>query len=464
MKIYTKPNKITNPTRLLPRSEPIYPKNVTKHKFSFVTAAAIIIPIIALFVIVPSLLGTLATVLQPFFKAANFTVAGAVGSNSVKHEPELLKDAEGMTNILIVGIDTREKGSKLANTDTIILATYNSKSHEVSMVSFPRDLHVNYPNSPSFGKINATYALGEARKTGSGMEYLRTLIENISGQKIHYHAMIDLKGFATIIDQLGGIDVTVDTAFSGRYPTENYGWVNVNFAKGDVHLNGDMALKFARIRYASPGSEASDFARAKRQQKIIKAVIEKATKVETLQNPKTIIEILGSVAANIKVNRISMDDIAAGLIIMKEQGIPQTFSLVLDPSAGGSYGRLITTSSLEPAAGAKNWSQVTAFIKEYVHAPALVSQKPIICLYNAGRADYAKQVSAIKSRFYFTSVKDCGTFTADSSIVYNVGGQSFAGSARYLASQYAAGNFVEASDASVEAPRGKDSPISVVLK
>ncbi|MCC7304508.1 LCP family protein [bacterium] len=467
--------KNIDPTHLAPDDHTLVDKKATargtEKGFTFLglllKSVTVLIPVVIIIAIVPYGLTVSASVIQPFFKAANFTVNGeSTAFNSLKREPSLRKDANGMTNILIIGIDTRTKGSRLLNTDTIILATYNHKTNEVAMVSFPRDLNVNYPNTPSIGKINATYAYGEIKKSGSGMEYLRQLIESISGQKIQYHVMVDLKGFTTIIDQLGGIDVTVDTAFTGDYPTEKFGWITVNFKKGNDHMNGNRALQFARIRHAYPGVEASDFARARRQQKVIQGVIDKATKVETLQNTKKIFEIMGTVANNIKINRVTPEDVEAGLLILKEKGKPTTFSMVLDPGAGG-YARLIRRGAgylytLEPSAGRNNWTQVRAFIKDYAAAPGLVTLQKSVYVYNNGKENYSAVFTNIRNRFYYTDFYNGGSAKGlPKTGVYNIGGKSSASAAQYLATTYRI-PLVEA-DSTTSVPKPKGAAIVMVL-
>ncbi len=430
----------------------------------------IIIPLLLFAGAIPYGIYIGSAIIQPFFKAANFTITGNNGAfGTLKKKATLQKDGNNLTSILIVGIDTREKGSRLLNTDTIILASYNNASHKIAMVSFPRDLDVNYPNTPSIGKINATYYYGEQKRAGGGMDYLRTLIQNISGVPIQYYVMVDLKGFTTVIDQLGGVDVEVDTAFKGDYPTENYGWMKVTFAKGMQHMNGATALQYARIRHAYPGSEASDFARARRQQKIIQAVVDKATKMETLQNPKVIMEIIGTVANNIKFNKVTPEDIEAGLTILLEKGKPSMYSQVLDPAAGGRYGRLITRGSghlytLQPSAGRTNWSQVKAYLSDYAQDPTLVvGMGGSVCVYGAGKSDYKNTYKNMASRFYYAPIKDCGTIEKrDNNYVYNVGGENYASTAQFIAKVYGY-TYVDATNPEVDAPRPSGSVITIAV-
>lgn len=468
MKLTSIKKHSVNPTKLDTDDSPVNQKKRSPFVSGIVKVFAFLIPVGIIVALVPYLIMVSSAILQPFFKAANFTVNGnSAAFESMKREPTLRTDANGFTNALIVGIDTREKGSRLLNTDTIILASYNHKTNEVAMVSFPRDLTVNYPGTPSFGKINATYAYGELRKSGAGIEYLKQLIESISGQKIHYHVMVDLKGFTTIIDQLGGIEVSVDTAFSGDYPTPNHRWIRVTFPKGVNKMNGERALQFSRIRFAYPGSEASDFARARRQQKVIQAVVDKATKVETLQNTQAIFEIMSTVASHIKVNRVTPEDVEAGLSLLAKKGKPATFSLVLDPSAGGRYGRLITRGqstlyTIEPSAGRNNWSQVKAFLKDYAAFPGLVTLDKNVTVYNKGKENYLTVYNNLRNRYYYTNFVNGGTpKDLPEPGVYNIGGTSSETAAQYLATSQKLPYITV--DETISVPKPKDTAIVIVM-
>jgi anionic cell wall polymer biosynthesis LytR-Cps2A-Psr (LCP) family protein len=91
--------------------------------------------------------------------------------NPIKKNPELKKDSTGTyTAALLVGIDTRGEGSKLQNTDTIMVATYNHKTKNTAMISIPRDFHAEVPGQPGyFNKINGIYAKAEAIEDGHGL-------------------------------------------------------------------------------------------------------------------------------------------------------------------------------------------------------------------------------------------------------------------------------------------------------
>src|SRR3989344_9613899 len=216
-----------------------------------------------------------------------------------------LKETDGRTNILLVGIDKRSNvpysynvgnGTVHKNgflTDTIIVASLDTKTKKVSMFSIPRDLYVNVP---SFGKvkeyytkINALYSIGNNNNYSTGgIGLLTGKVEEITGLSIHYGVRIEFDGFRKSVDTLGGVDIVVDKTFDDySFPREgkedaicsdstfNCQVEHLHFDQGSTHMNGSLALKFVRSRKGTNG-EGSDFARATRQQKVLLAAKDKA--------------------------------------------------------------------------------------------------------------------------------------------------------------------------------------------
>lgn len=384
----------------------------------------------------------------PFFSSSSVLGVTNQEEGVFSARPEIKKDENGKTNVLLVGIDTREEGQIELNTDTIILASYDVETNRLAMISFPRDLAVTYPDSDVVGRINATYAYAENKKKNSGLEALQKLITQLSGQEIHYAAMIDLKGFTDVIDVIGGVDVYLDYDLSGLYPTANFGYERVNFTKGWNHFSGQQALKFSRLRKDMiPTSEEGDFARSIRQQKVIQSVVDKVSKTETLLNAKKIMELLGVVSKNIKTTKFGIDEIQTALLILKEKGRPTTHSSVLDLYAGGSAYRLIDVVNanpylLGPRLGMGNWGEIQGYIKEYFLEPALVTTDKKIAVYHVTDSARKQELLAkMTKRHYFVKIVDAGTLsmpeaTQLSGKVYAVGGKKYESTAKFLAKEY----------------------------
>lgn len=333
-------------------------------------------------------------------------------------DPELEKDSSGKyTNLLIVGVDTREK-TDLLNTDTLILASYNHESKDIVMISIPRDFNVGINGNTWFNRINSVYASAEKRTAGSGMMALRKSIEEVTGTEIQYHAMVDFNGFVKIIDAVGGVDINVENSFTDYQYPDGYSYKTISFKAGPQTMDGQTALEYARSRHSQQNNEGSDYSRAKRQQKVIVALQEKILNTSTLTNPKAIMEIFASVANNIKVSEFTIDDIQAGLNLAKDfqDNNGRSYSLVLDPSAGnysliavkigsnGAYG-------IQPKLGLGQYTDIKEYVQLFLLHPQLYSEKATVYVYNVGLGaqEANKKVAELKKAYPYLRITYSGT-------------------------------------------------------
>jgi LCP family protein required for cell wall assembly len=197
-----------------------------------------------------------------------------------------LKSEDGRINILLLGAGGgNHDGPDL--TDTMILASLPATgSGNIYLISLPRDIYLDSLND----KINAAYQQGEEKKPGSGLVLAKAVVGQITGLPVHYAVKIDFSVFSTIIDLLGGIDVEVENSFTdkmypiagrendlcgGQDPQYLCRYEEISFTKGLNHMDGATALKFARSRHSEDLVEGTDFARSRRQQKIIAAIKQK---------------------------------------------------------------------------------------------------------------------------------------------------------------------------------------------
>lgn len=195
------------------------------------------------------------------------------------------KKTDGRVNILLLGKgDAIHDGPNL--TDSMMVASYDIAAKKISLISLPRDIW----SSTLEEKINAAYAFGEAKKKGGGMILAKSEIGAIVDLPIHYSVVIDFDKFKDTINLLDGLDVTVENSFTdNEFPIKGKEndlcnmsagkedieykcrYETISFEKGLQHMDGETALKFARSRHATD-DEGSDFARGKRQQKILSAL------------------------------------------------------------------------------------------------------------------------------------------------------------------------------------------------
>ncbi|HOK59703.1 MAG TPA: LCP family protein [Candidatus Dojkabacteria bacterium] len=373
-------------------------------------------------------------------------------------EPELKKDSTGAyTNILIVGIDTRTK-LKTFNTDVIIVASYNHKTKDVVMISIPRDFctKVN-PSKTSYGKINSAYSIYEAKEKGSGLEGLKGIVEEITGMEIQYYTMINFNGFVELVDAVGGLYINVENSFTDyKYPAETgYGTQTISFKAGPQLMDGDTALKYARSRQSQQNGEGSDYARAKRQHKVIDAFIKKLLSTETLLNPNKVMSLLTSIQDNIKVSEFTIDDIQAGVNVLKslssESSTSSTYSFVLDPTIGNysliSHQPSCGEYNIGPKEGLGRYTKLGEYINLALSYPALYSENPSIYSYDTGLGyqNTKTKTEELKTRFKYLDIRFQGTKFNDKegTYIYSNTTDKFSKSVDILASYLKTNNKVK---------------------
>lgn len=275
----------------------------------------------------------------------------------------LKSDSAGRTNILLLGVgDEDHSGSTLS--DTMIIVSYDAKTKYLAMFSIPRDLYVQIPNY-GYTKINSAHAYGEEYKVpGGGPSLAKQTVEKTFDLTIHYYVRVDFSGLQKIVDALGGVTVDVENSFCDyAYPTERKGDTStVCFTKGQQNMNGTKALQYSRSRHAY-GVEGSDFARSKRQQRVLLAIKEKALSANTVFNPKKVLEIIEALGDHIKTD-FQISEIATLFDISKEINADKIISKNFDNS---SEGMLVSSSDtaagyiLQPKTG--NFKEIQEFIK-----------------------------------------------------------------------------------------------------
>ncbi len=171
---------------------------------------------------------------------------------------EEVEESTGVTNILLIGQDTRTSGTR-ERSDSMILISINSDTDSVNMISFMRDLYVQIPGY-SDNRINASYQFG-------GAELLDEVIEKNFGVSIDYNVEIDFDGFQDVIDLLGGVDITLTSTEASYFQKAGY-----SVSEGSNHVYGEFALVYARTRYVSTATEANDFGRTQRQRAVITSI------------------------------------------------------------------------------------------------------------------------------------------------------------------------------------------------
>jgi cell envelope-related function transcriptional attenuator common domain len=171
-------------------------------------------------------------------------------------------------NILMVGEEAINDGIR-GRTDSIMIATVDSKTNKLKLTSIMRDLYVQIPGY-SDNKINAAYHNG-------GMPLLMDTLKKNFNLEVDGYVLVNFDSFESVIDELGGVEVTLSDTEARYLNRTNYisNPSNRRVHAGTQTLNGNQALGYARVRYVPNGDQANDFGRTSRQRKVLNAIFEK---------------------------------------------------------------------------------------------------------------------------------------------------------------------------------------------
>lgn len=315
-------------------------------------------------------------------------------------DQKLLGEESGQINILLLGIGGEGHDGPYLS-DTIMLAQIKPETNTVSLVSIPRDFEVTLPEGYGKQKINAAFAYGlgkERNDFNSAGLWARQQVEKISGLTIPYFAVLDFNGFKKAIDIVEGVEVNIETTFTdAEYPNSTFGYLPPQtFKQGLEVMNGERALIFARSRHGN-NNEGSDFARSKRQKKIIEAFKTKALSLNLISDSSTLNNLLGVFADHFHTN-ISPAEILHLYKLTKEEKISRIFSSSLDPATQ------LVCDGKNPDTGAyivfvcpnKTPQDIYTFFKNSLSVQNLSEEKPVIWLGNS--TDSLQKYTAAEKR------------------------------------------------------------------
>ena len=189
-------------------------------------------------------------------------------------------------NVLITGSDSRVGIEENARSDVNMVVTINPTTNTILLTSIPRDYYVTTVCDAADGCANGS--LDKITHTGmTGVNTTKKTIESLFGIEINYTVKVGFETVTRIVDALGGVDVYVEPGYAvpellhggGRGVTE--GW---------NHLDGELALAYARERYAYL---EGDRQRTKNQQQVVMGIIDKMTSGSVLANYADLMDALG---------------------------------------------------------------------------------------------------------------------------------------------------------------------------
>ncbi|MGM9917948.1 MAG: LCP family protein, partial [Lactimicrobium massiliense] len=205
---------------------------------------------------------------------ASYTIASSSNSRS---------DTNTLTShpfaIFIGGNDEEGQLYTEGRTDVDMIVTVNPSTHQIAIVSFPRDSYI--PN-PAYG-TNAYDKL-----THLGVSGIQNTLDGLNSylgldDVIDHYVIVNFTTFRTIIDAIDGVDVYNPYAFGYSYDPDIW------FDQGSIHLDGDEALCYVRERHNLPDG---DFGRTMHQQIVMKAIIEKLTSASVVVHLESLLKSL----------------------------------------------------------------------------------------------------------------------------------------------------------------------------
>ncbi|SEO24733.1 transcriptional attenuator, LytR family [Amphibacillus marinus] len=205
-------------------------------------------------------------------------------SGSDLREDQVNPDVDDVS-ILFVGVDqgaARQEryGEVRGLSDALILATFNKEEKSVKMLSIPRDSYVYVPGMEQYTKINHAHSNG-------GIKYTIDTVENLFDVPIDYWVRVNFDAFIDIVDTLDGIQV--DVPYELQEMDSNDSKNAIHLLPGQQWLNGEEALALARTRKLD-----NDIERGKRQQEIIRAIVDRAVSINTLFNLENLMQAVGN--------------------------------------------------------------------------------------------------------------------------------------------------------------------------
>ncbi len=196
-------------------------------------------------------------------------------------------------NILVLGIDNSghphagnfTPAEALAgNSDTMLLVRLIPQTHQINILSIPRDTLVHIPgygvgNTYGFDKIN------DANLRGGAKIAVKTVSQLLSDIPIDHYVRLDTEGFIHLADTLGGVEINIPKAMDYEDHTQD---LYIHFSPGRQKLNGQHLQEYVRFRH----DELGDIGRVERQQEVMKAIVRTFVQPSTLTKLPSLLQVI----------------------------------------------------------------------------------------------------------------------------------------------------------------------------
>ncbi len=345
--------------------------------------------------------------------------AGAAGLQENVDPTALNGEGDGRVNILLLG-----KGGPGHDapdlTDTILVASIDPIQYEASLLSIPRDLWVSSDQGNT--KINAVYANAkyavlngapienqEEKAEEAGFNAIESAVEQSMGIPIHYHMMIDFKGFERAVDTVGGVEIDVSEPLYEVMHINGQQYI-LNVQTGRQSFDGFKALAYSRSRMTS---RRGDFDRTERQRQMLIGLKDRIFSLGTLANPKTVSDLLSDFGDNMTSN-LSLNEVMRLYEIGSKIDGSKISSIGLaDPPNDFVHTANIGGQSVVvPRAGISDFSEIQSFVRNTLKDAFIRDEDATIAIYNGTNIGGLAGTKATDLRSYgynVTTVADAPT-------------------------------------------------------
>jgi len=326
---------------------------------------------------------------------------------SIFQNQPLKQDANGRSNILILGTSQDDPGHQGANlTDSIMILSIDQKNKNAYMISVPRDLEVHYGQacaSGYSGKINVYYSCmggdgGNVDADRTALTKTAQFVGGVFGLDIQYGVNVDYTVMRQLVNAVGG-SISIDIEGSGGAPgilDSNFDWKcgatyaarlkncpprghYIDYANGPTALDAEHALYLAQARGDTAptyGLGRSNFDRELNQQKIIKAIREKALSAGVLTDIGKVTSLIDALGDNLRTT-FETSEIQTLVSLAKDikDSDIQTISLIDGDNP-------VMTGDAQPTAGKYNFTELQAFIQKKLSSNPVVREGANVAVFN----------------------------------------------------------------------------------
>ena len=331
---------------------------------------------------------------------------------------------DSVTTILLLGNDVSTvRGGR---TDSIVLVAVDAETETATMLSFPRDLYVAIPGW-RMARINQAlpHGHGSGYPGGGGGLVKDTILYNF-GIPVDYYVRIGFDGFVQAVDALNGIEVAVSCPVSDWRlaspdldPQVEDNWEEFELGPGVYWMDGDLALWYVRSRRGS-----SDFERGRRQQQILRALLNRGLDVDVLAQARSLWEAYrDSVETDLTLRAILR--LAALAPAVRDNGIQHLFlAEVVRPwtTPGGGAVQLL------------QWQEAAHVLAQVMQPPALnQSTRPPLRVQIVARDDVRYRLAAENALYHgFAPVRSEAARAEPAQTQITYFGPNFKGSFNWL--------------------------------